>query len=46
MLFEIRVLRRMFGSRREEVTEGWETVLTEELHYLQSSPDTVTLPYS
>jgi hypothetical protein len=41
MLFEKRVLRRIFGSEREEVTEGWGTLLNEALHYLRSSPDTV-----
>jgi hypothetical protein len=33
--FEKRVLRRVFGPKREEVTEGWKK-LHEELHNLYS----------
>jgi hypothetical protein len=33
-LFENRVLRRIFGLKREEVTRGWRRLLNEELHNL------------
>jgi hypothetical protein len=36
-MFEKRVLRRIFGPRRNEVTEGWRKLLNEELHKLYSS---------
>jgi hypothetical protein len=36
-LFEIRVLRRLFGLRRQEVTGGWGKLYIEELHDLYSS---------
>jgi hypothetical protein len=31
-LFEIRVLRRIFGSKKEEVAGGWRRLHNEELH--------------
>jgi hypothetical protein len=33
-VFENRVLRRIFGSKREEVTGGWRKLHNEELHSL------------
>jgi hypothetical protein len=36
-LFENSVLRRIFGPKREEVTEGWQNAINEELHNLCSS---------
>jgi hypothetical protein len=36
-VFENRVLRRMFGSKRDEVTGGWRKLHNEELHNLYSS---------
>jgi hypothetical protein len=36
-LFENRVLRRIFGPERDEVTGGWRKPHNEELHDLQSS---------
>jgi hypothetical protein len=33
-VFENRVLRRIFGPRRDEVTEGWRKIHNEELHNL------------
>jgi hypothetical protein len=36
---ENRVLRRIFGSKRDEVTEDWRKLHNEELHNLYSSPD-------
>jgi hypothetical protein len=40
-VFENRVLRRIFGPKRDEVTRGWRKLLNEELHGLYSSPGTV-----
>ena len=33
-MFENKVLRRIFGSREEEVMEGWRQLSSEELHDL------------
>jgi hypothetical protein len=40
---ENRVLRRIFGSERKEVTGGWRKLCSEELHSLYSSPDIIEL---
>jgi hypothetical protein len=40
-VFENRVLRRIFGPKRDEVTGEWRKVHNEELHNLCSSPDIV-----
>jgi hypothetical protein len=37
-VFENRVLRRIFGPKREEVTEGWRKLHNEELRNLYSLP--------
>jgi hypothetical protein len=37
-VFENRVLRRIFGLKRDEVTRGWRKLRNEELHNLYSSP--------
>jgi hypothetical protein len=37
-VFENRVLRRIFGHKRDEVTGGWRKLHNEELHGLYSSP--------
>jgi hypothetical protein len=37
-VFENRVLRRLFGPKRDEVTGGWRKLHNEELHNLYSSP--------
>jgi hypothetical protein len=39
--FIFRVLRRIFGSKRDEVTGGWRKLHNEELHGLYSSPGIV-----
>jgi hypothetical protein len=42
MIFESRVLRRIFGPQRE-VTGGWRTLHNEELHNLYSSPSIIRM---
>jgi hypothetical protein len=42
-VFENRVLRRIFGPKRDEVTGNWRKVHNEELHNLYSSPNTITM---
>jgi len=37
-VFENRVLRRIFGPRRDEVPREWRNLNNEELNYLYSSP--------
>jgi hypothetical protein len=37
-VFENRVLRRIFGPKRDEVTGEWRKLHNEGLHYLYSSP--------
>jgi hypothetical protein len=39
--FENRVLGRIFGRKRDEVTGGWRKLHNEELHSLYSSPDII-----
>jgi hypothetical protein len=38
---DVRVLRRIFGPRKEEVAGGWRRLHNEELHNLYTSPDIV-----
>jgi hypothetical protein len=40
-VFENRVLRRIFGPKRDEVTGSWTKLHNEELHGLYSSPSIV-----
>jgi hypothetical protein len=40
-VFEYRVLRRIFGPKRDEVTGEWRKLHNEELHSLYSSPDII-----
>jgi hypothetical protein len=42
-MFENRVLRRIFGSKREEVTGDWRKLHNEELHNLYSSPGIIRM---
>jgi hypothetical protein len=42
-VFENRVLRRIFGPKRDEVTGGWRKLHNEELHNLYSSPSTIRI---
>jgi len=41
-VFENRVLRRIFGPKREEVTGEWRKLHNEELNYLYCSPSVVS----
>jgi hypothetical protein len=41
MLFDNRVLRRIFGSKRDEVTREWRKLHNDELNDLYSSPSIV-----
>jgi hypothetical protein len=40
-VFENRVLRRIFGRKRDEVTGEWRKLHNEELHILYSSPNII-----
>jgi hypothetical protein len=40
-VFENRVLRRIFGTKRDEVTREWRRLHSEELNDLYSSPSIV-----
>jgi hypothetical protein len=40
-VFENRVLRGIFGPKRDEVTGEWRKLHNEELHNLYSSPDII-----
>jgi hypothetical protein len=40
-VFENRVLRRIFGPKRDEVTGEWRKLHNEELHNLYSSPNVI-----
>jgi hypothetical protein len=40
-VFENRVLRRIFGPKRDEVTGEWRKLHSEKLHNLYSSPDII-----
>jgi hypothetical protein len=41
-VFENRVLRRIFGPKRDEVTDEWRKLHNEELHDLYSSPSIIS----
>jgi hypothetical protein len=42
-VFENRMLRRIFGPKRDEVTGGWRKLHNEELHDLYSSPSIIRM---
>jgi hypothetical protein len=42
-VFENRVLRRIFGPKRDEVTGGWRKLYNEELHNFYSSPSIIRM---
>jgi hypothetical protein len=43
MLFQNRLLRRMFGPKRVEMVRGWRKLHKEELHNFYSSPNISTI---
>jgi hypothetical protein len=45
-VFENRVLRRIFGPKRDDVTGDWRKLHNEELHNLYSSPNIITITKS
>jgi hypothetical protein len=42
-VFENRVVRRIFGPKRDEVTGGWRKLHNEELHNLYSSTSIIRM---
>jgi hypothetical protein len=42
-MFENRVLRRIFGPKRDEMTGNWRKQHNEELHNLYSSPNIIRM---
>jgi hypothetical protein len=42
-MFENKVLRRIFGPKRDEVTGEWRKLHNEELYYLYSSPSIIRI---
>jgi hypothetical protein len=42
-VFENRVLRRIFGLKRNEVMGGWRKLHNEKLHNLYSSPNIIRM---
>jgi hypothetical protein len=42
-VFENRVLRRIFGPKRDEVTKGWRKLHNKELHNMYSSPSIIRM---
>jgi hypothetical protein len=42
-MLENRVLRRIFGPKRDEVTRGWRNLHNDELHNLYSSPSIIRI---
>jgi hypothetical protein len=42
-VFENRVLRRIFGWKRNEVTGDWRKLHNQELHNLNSSPNIIRM---
>jgi hypothetical protein len=42
-VFENRVLRRIFGPKRDKVTGDWRKLHNEELHNLYSSPNIIRM---
>jgi hypothetical protein len=42
-VFENRVLRGIFGPKRDEVTGGWRELQNKELHNLYSSPSIIRM---
>jgi hypothetical protein len=45
-VFENRVLRRIFGPKRDDVTRGWRKLYYEKLHNLCASPSIIRMSKS
>jgi hypothetical protein len=45
-VFENRVVRRIFGPKRDEVTGDWRKLHNKELHNLYSPPSTIKMSKS
>jgi hypothetical protein len=45
-MFDNRMLRRVSGPKRDEMTEGWRKLHNEELHNLYSSPNIIRMTKS
>jgi hypothetical protein len=43
MVFENKLLRRIFGLKRDEMIGGWRKLHNEELHALHSSPNIIRI---
>jgi hypothetical protein len=43
-VLENSVVRRIFGAKRDEITEEWRKLYNEEFHILYSSPDIICRP--
>jgi hypothetical protein len=41
-MIEKRILRRIYGPQRDDITGKWSKLHNEELHNLYSSPDIIT----
>jgi hypothetical protein len=42
-VLENRMLRRIFGPKRDKMIEGWRKLHSKELHSLYSSPHTIRM---
>jgi hypothetical protein len=42
-VFENRVLKKLFGLKRDEVTGEWRKLHNKELHNMYSSPSVITM---
>jgi hypothetical protein len=42
-VFDNRMVKRIFGPKRDVVTGGWRKLQNEELHNLYSSPNIITI---
>lgn len=42
-MFEIRVLRTVFGPKRGDITEDWRRLHCDELRYFLSSPNIILM---
>jgi hypothetical protein len=42
-MFENGVLRRIFGTKRDETVGGWRKLHKEDLHYLYFSPNIIRM---